>query len=59
MNDMKTVRTKYQRLLNKVVELTVEEEILEINNESIVQIPSFEEIKNEIAKMTDAAPGEG
>ena len=37
----------------------VEEEILEINNELIVQIPSFEEIKNEITKMKDAAPGEG
>ena len=33
--------------------------MLERNNELIVQIPSFEEIKNEIAKMKDAAPGEG
>ena len=38
--------------------LTVEEETLERNNALIVQIPSFEEIKNEIAKMKDAAPGE-
>ena len=36
----------------------MEEETLERNNELIVQIPSFEEVKNEIAKMEDAAPGE-
>ena len=39
-------------------ELTVEEETLERNNELSVQNPSFEEIKNEIRKMKDAAPGE-
>jgi len=31
---------------------------LERNNELIAQNPSFEEIKNEIAKMKDAASGE-
>ena len=36
----------------------MEEETLERNNEVIVQNLSFEEIKNEIAKMKDAAPGE-
>ena len=46
------------KTVEKVVELKVEEETLERNNELIVQIPSFEEIKNEIAKMKDAAPGE-
>ena len=46
------------KTVEKVVELKVEEEMLERNNDLIVQIPSFEEIKNEIAKMKDAAPGE-
>ena len=46
------------KTIEKVEELTVEEETLERNNELIVQNPSFEEIKNEIAKMKDAAPGE-
>ena len=36
----------------------MEDETLERNNELIVQIPSFEEIKNEIMKMKDAAPRE-
>jgi len=58
MSDMKIVRTRYQKTIEKVEELTVEEETLERNNELIVQNPSFEEIKNEIAKMKDAAPGE-
>ena len=46
------------KTVEKVVELKVEEETLKRNNELIVQIPSFEEIKNEIAKMKDAAQGE-
>ena len=46
------------KTIEKIQDLTVEEETLERNNELIVQIPSFEEIKNEIAKMKDAAPGE-
>ena len=36
----------------------MEEETLERNNEEIVQNPSFEEVKNEIRKMKDAAPRE-
>ena len=44
--------------IGKVEELTLEEETLERDNDLIVQIPSFEEIKNEIAKMKDAAPGD-
>ena len=46
------------KTIEKIEDLTVEEETLERNNKLIVQIPSFEEIKNEIAKMKDAAPGE-
>ena len=46
------------KTIKKIEDLTVEEETLERNNELIVQIPSFEEIKNEIAKKKDAAPGE-
>ena len=46
------------KIIEKVEEHTVEEETLERNNELIVQSPSFEEIKNEIAKMKNAAPGE-
>ena len=46
------------KTIEKVVKLTVEDEALDRNNELIVQVPSFEEIKNEIAKMKDAAPGE-
>ena len=44
--------------IEKVEELTVEEETLERSNKLIVQNSSFEEIKNEMAKMKDAAPGE-
>ena len=36
----------------------MEEETLKRNNELIVQNPCFEEIKNEMAKMKDASPGE-
>ena len=36
----------------------MEEETLERNKELIVQNPSLEEIKNEIKKMKEAAPGE-
>ena len=46
------------KTIEKVEELTVEEETLERNNELIVQNLSFEEIKKEIVKMKDAAPGE-
>jgi len=46
------------KIFEKVEELTVQEEALERNKESILQNPSFEEIKNEIAKTKDAAPGE-
>ena len=46
------------KTVEKVMELKVEEETMERNNELIVQIPSVEEITNEIAKMKDAAPGE-
>ena len=46
------------KTIEKVEGLTVEEETLERNNEVIVQNPSFEEVKNEIRKMKDAAPGE-
>ena len=45
------------KTIEQVVELTVEQEKLELqrscNIELIVQIPSFEEIKNEIVKMKD------
>ena len=46
------------KTLEKVGELTVEEGTLERNDELFFQIPSFEEIKNEIAKMKDVAPRE-
>ena len=46
------------KIIEKVEGLTVEKETLERNNELIVQNPSFEEIKNEIRKMKDTAPGE-
>ena len=46
------------KTIEKIQDLTVEEETLERSNELIVQISSFEEIKNEITKMKDAAPGE-
>ena len=46
------------KTIEKIEDLTVEKETLERNNELIVQIPRFEEIKNEIAKMKDVAPGE-
>ena len=52
---LKTIE-EVERLTVEV--LTVEEETLERSNELIVQILSFEEIKTEIAKMKDAAPGE-
>ena len=45
------------KIIEKVEELTVEEETLERNSELIVQNLSFEGIKNEIAKMKDAAQG--
>ena len=46
------------KTIDKVEELTVEEETLERNNELIVHNPSFEEVRNEITKMKDAVPGE-
>ena len=46
------------KTIEKVEGLTVEEETLERNNELIVQNPIFEEIKNEMRKMRDAAPRE-
>ena len=47
------------KTIEKVDEVTVEEEMLERNNYIIVQNPSSEEIKIEIRKMKEAASGEG
>ena len=49
---------KILKTIEKIKNLTVEEETLERNNELIVQNPCFEEIKIEMAKMKDASPGE-
>ena len=46
------------KTIKKAEELTVEEETSERNNKLIIQGPSFEEIKNEIARTEDAASGE-
>ena len=46
------------KTIEKIEDLTVEKETLKRNNELIIHIPSFEEIKNEIAKMKNAAPAE-
>ena len=55
----KITHERYENSPDQILK-TIEkvEETLERNNELIVQNPSFEEVKNEIAKMKDAAPGE-